>query len=289
MSIDLNAERIPLRTVMDLRGTVTEDASGLTIGRLWGALSEADTGLLRYLDVHLQRQPRHVLVPVGHARLREREGVPTVRLRAALLEDLESIPPFSPDGSDLDDAYERALLQAHGGAFHGERYYAHPSFDHSALYVGEHPIVRSSTVPATEALLPLSEVSGYAVAKGEPDIRGWPVLGAAGGELGRVADLVVDLAHEKVRYAVLEWQPDDRRVLLPVGYLVLHPAREQVTAPALSDEDVASLPSYAGGAVERTDEETVRAILIQQLKGRRRYLAPDFDVRGLQPSDEDAA
>lgn len=289
MSIDLNAERIPLRSVADLRGTVTEDASGLTIGHLWGALAEADTGLLRYLDVQLQRRLRHVLVPVGHARLREREGVATVRLRAALLEDLEAIPPFSPDGEDLDDAYERALLQAHGGAFHGERYYAHPSFDHSALYVGEHPIVRNATMPPGEALLPLSEVSGYGVAKGEPDIRGWPVLGGAGSELGRVADLVVDVACEKVRYAVLESKPGGRRVLLPVGYLMLHPPQEQVTAPALWDEDVASLPSYPGGAVERTDEETVRAILLQQLHGRRRYLAPDFDTRGLQASDQDAA
>lgn len=279
MPIEPDPDRIPLRTVADLRGTVAEDASGLSVGRLWGALSESDTGLLRYLDLQLSSTPRHVLVPIGHARLREREGAPTVRLRAALLEDLESIPPFEED--ELDDPFEHTLLQAHSRAFHGERYYAHPSFDHSSLYAGEHPIVRDGTVPTGEALQPLSELPQYRVARGEPDIREWELVGAMQDRLGIINDLVVDRSCEKVRYVAVTPAGEDRQVLVPVGYLSVEAREGVVAAPALWHDDLVALPGYSGGPVERTDEETIRAMLLEQLRGRRRYQGPDFSLAGL--------
>ena len=282
--MNTNSDRIPLRTVPDLRGTAAEDASGLSVGTLWGALSEADTGLLRYLDLQLQRQARHVLVPIGHARLRETEGVATVRLRAALLEDLESIPALPADPDGFDDGFEHGLLEAHGRAFHGERYYAHPSFDHSGLYAGEHPIVRAGSVEPAESLTPLSELPAYRVARGEPDIRGWPLRGAGGIELGTIRDLVVDRTSEKVRYASLAAAPGGRQVLVPVGYLGIDGEAERVDAPALAEADVLALPGYAGGPVERTDEEAVLAVLREQLRGGRRYLGPDFNPGALDPS-----
>lgn len=279
MPIEPDPERIPLRTVADLRGTVAEDASGLSIGQLWGALSESDTGLLRYLDLQLSRTPRHVLVPIGHARLREQDGTATVRLRAALLEDLESIPAFEED--DLDEPFEHTLLQAHSRAFHGERYYAHPSFDHGSLYAGEHPIVREGTVAAGEALQPLSELPQYRVARGEADIREWELLGTMHDRLGVVHDLIVDVACEKVRYAAVTPAGEERQVLVPVGYLTIEPGNGVVLAPALWHDDLAALPGYSGGPVERTDEETIRAMLLEQLRGRRRYQGPDFSLSGL--------
>lgn len=279
--MNLNSDRIPLRTVPDLRGTVAEDASGLSIGTLWGALSEADTGLLRYLDLQLQRRARHVLVPIGHARLREAEGVATVRLRAALLEDLEAIPAFAPESDGFDEHFEHGLLEAHGRAFHGERYYAHPSFDHSGLYAGEHPIVRAGSVVPGESLTPLGELPQYQVARGEPDIRGWPLRGAGRSVLGTIRDLVVDRSSEKVRYAVLEAASDGRQVLIPVGYLTIDREAERVDGSALAEADVLALPGYAGGQVERTDEEAVLAVLREQLRGERRYLGPDFNPAGV--------
>lgn len=286
--MNTNDDRIPLRTVPDLRGTVAEDASGLSVGQLWGALSEADTGLLRYLDLQLQRQARHVLVPIGHARLREVEGVATVRLRAALLEDLEAIPAY-PAAHPLDETFEHSLLEAHGRAFHGERYYAHPSFDHSGLYAGEHPIVRGASVEPGQSLAPLADLPAYRVARGEPDIRGWSLDGADGTALGTIGDLVVDLAEEKVRYVVLETAGSGRRVLVPVGYLSIDAERGRVGTRALAEADVLALPGYAGGQVDRTDEEAVLAVLRDQLRGGRRYLGPDFNGTGIIRSEQRGA
>jgi hypothetical protein len=268
-------DQIPLRSVPDLRGLAAEDASGLHVGQLWGALAEADTGLLRYLDLQLLRRPRHVLVPIGHARIRTDGPTARVRLRAALLEELETIPAYESDSGTIADPYERALLEAHGRSYHGERYYAHPSFDHSGLFAGDHPIVHATPQPVLAApLVPLAQLPEYRVAADEPDIRGWTLYGADAAALGRVHDLVVDTAAEKVRYVVLDVAGTDRRLALPIGYV--HVAGDRVSAPALTLEDLAALPGWTGGALERTDEEALRAALRERLRGARRYLAPDF-------------
>lgn len=279
MRADPIDDRIPLRSVPDLRGTTTQDASGVSIGKLWGSLAEADTGLLRYLDLQLSSRPRHVLVPIGHARLREQDGVAAVRLRAALLEDLEAIPEYDPELHQLDDEYEHDLLELHGRAYHGERYYAHPSFDHTGLYAGAHPILRESPPAPGDVLLPLSALPGYRVARGEPDIRGWELAGFGESSLGRIADLVVDQDEEKVRYAVVA--TGVRQVLLPVGFLSIDPAASRVRASSLFSDDMAALPGYAGGRVDRAEEEAVRAALLEQLKGHRRYQLPDYSPSAL--------
>ena len=279
MAQNSGEDLVPLRSVPDLRGTATRDASGVMVGPLWGTLAEADTGLLRYLDLQLEGRSRHVLVPIGHARLREQDGSTTVRLRAALLEDLESIPEYDPDAAELDEAFERSLLEYHGRLYHGEYYYAHPAFDHSGLYAGAHPIVRGPPPEPRPALLPLSELPGYQVARDEVDIRGWELAGFAAAPLGRITDLIVDPAAEKVRYVVLA--EGDRQVLLPVGFLAVHKQAGRVTATSLFPADLTALPGYAGGGVDRAVEDSVRAALREQLRGHRRYQLPDFNPQAL--------
>lgn len=165
----VSEDRTLLRSVRDLAGLPVEDAGGLPIGRLYGALAEAETGLLRYMDLSLDALDRHVLVPIGHARVHRQDGGTRVRLRAALLEELQQVPPFPAEAAGLADPFERALLEAYGRTFHGERYYAHPAFDHRGLYAGEHPVVPDTEDAAVSAEpVPLSQATGWRVAAGEP-------------------------------------------------------------------------------------------------------------------------
>lgn len=277
-----------LRVVADLGDLRVEDASGVGIGRTVGALAESASGLVRYLDIGLDKRTKHVLVPVGHARfLREDRELPEVRLRAALLEDLDRIPAFDPATTDLDDPYERALLHAHGRLFHGERYYAHPAYDHAGLFSSQEPLVPTAlgaeehtlTAPeaaheATAALLPLAALEGWEVARGEPDVRGW-TLTAGGEAAGTVAELIVEPARARVRYLAVD-RDAGGRTLLPIGFLRLDHGDEVVTAPGLRSADLAALPEWRGSHVARDLEEAIRDTLDDLLVEERRYLRPDF-------------
>jgi hypothetical protein len=275
-----------LRTVPDLRGLAVEDASGICVGELWGALAETETGLIRYLDLDLAEQERHVLVPIGHARV-QRAGTPgvvpraddavaRVRLRAALLEELQEIPASPPEAGHITDPFERALLEAYGRTFHGERYYAHPAYDHSGIYVGDHPVVPDDGGADAAPLTRLSYLPGWRVATGEPDIRKWPLVLL--GDDGRVPirDLIIDPAARKVRYVVVETTDGAGARLLPIGYLRVDTGAREVRAAGLTTADIDGLPPYDGGGVTRDREERLAAALRRALTGGRRYLLPDF-------------
>ncbi|HEX7119804.1 MAG TPA: PRC-barrel domain-containing protein [Longimicrobiales bacterium] len=272
----------PLRPVPDLGGTPVEDAEGRFAGTLHGALAEEESGLIRYLDVALEGDRRHVLVPLGHARFdRERGGRPHVRLLAATRDELRKIPPYTEE-RPVGAAYGRRVTQAHGRLFHGERYYAHPAFDHRGLYAGEHPIIRGPAIPrALAPLEPMSALPGFEIAEGEPDIRRWP-LHVEGRRIGTIDDLVVDPAEGKVRYAIVGIETEGRQVLLPVGYLRIGIDGDVVDAPALTEADVRALPTYTSPEpIGRDLEQRVRTTLDERLDGDgRHFRRPDYGPAG---------
>lgn len=273
-----------LRPVPDLRGLPVDDVDGKYVGEVYGVLTDADHGLIRYLDVALDESDRHILVPLGHARLeRGLTGRTRARLRAARRSDLREIPAYEPREAELDDPYQRSLLAAHGRVFHGERYYAHPAYDHGGLFAGEHPIERGpGRRPGGRPLELLSDLDEFRVAEGEPDIRGWPLRTCDDQIAGTVRDLVVQPELKTVRYALLA-RHDGQLVLIPVGFLELHPDPEVVTTAKLDLDDILALPPHPGGPVERDQEDRLRDALDQRLDGPRRFDRPDFD--GDVPSD----
>lgn len=272
---DMPHDDAALLPVPDLRGTPVEDATGLSAGELFGALVETETGLVRYLDLSLLDADRHVLIPIGHARVREsdRNGA-CIRLRAALLEELQQIPPYPPDVAHIDDPFERSLLEAYGRTFHGERYYAHPSFDHQGLFAGDHPVVSEEEAEAGLALMRLSYLPGWRVAKGEPDIRDWP-LELDGGGTVRIRDLVVEPAAEAVRYVVVESADGQGARLLPVGLLKVDRSARVVRTDVVTGAELDRLPAYEGGGVARAHEDRLHAAL-RSITGARRYRLPDY-------------
>ena len=95
-----------------------------------------------------------------------------------------------------------------------------------------------------DRVVPLNQLSGYKVADGEPDIRGWDVVAGDGRRLGKVDDLLVDTQANKVRYVDVDVDGDDRHVTVPIGYARLEENRHQVLVDRLGDEQLQALPDY---------------------------------------------
>ncbi|MFW6078297.1 MAG: PRC-barrel domain-containing protein [Gemmatimonadota bacterium] len=272
----------PLRPVVDLAGLPVRDAEGRRAGTVYGSLADARTGLIRYIDIALEDDAgRHVLVPIGHARVeRAPGGGGDVRLRAAVREELKEIPPFTGprDRARLDDDYQRAVLAAHGRFFYGERYYAHPAFDHSGAYAGPHPILTGPVEREERTrLAPLSSLPAFRIPPDEPDIRGWPVHTADGEWTGTVSDLVVDPPERKIRYLVIgERRHEPREVMLPVGLVRIEPATRCVDTPVLTDDDLDTMPAAPGRSITRADERRLLERLEDRLDGARLFERPDF-------------
>jgi uncharacterized protein (TIGR02271 family) len=110
----------------------------------------------------------------------------------------------------------------------------------------------------------LDELSGYKVAQGDPDVRGWDVVADDGRRLGEVKHLIADPAAMVIRYLEVELDPSvsaggDRQTLIPIGAVRLDRARDRVILDALSAVDTVALPTYPGGAnIPRDYENTLR-------------------------------
>jgi hypothetical protein len=67
----------------------------------------------------------------------------------------------------------------------------------------------TATAEAAEGrLVPLSELHNHRITSGDPDVRGWEVMGSDGRRLGRVHDLLVDTGSQRVRYLDMELDHD---------------------------------------------------------------------------------
>ena len=92
--------------------------------------------------------------------------------------------------------------------------------------------------------------SGYEVAKGQPDIRGWEVRDANGQLIGKVNELIFDSRANKVRYMVVnvndskELQLEKRTVMVPIGLAVLEHKYDDVILPNVTPFQLRALPRY---------------------------------------------
>lgn len=265
----------PLISSGDLGGLSTTDVEDRPVGSLFGSLAEVDTGLIRYLDISLHGDSRHVLVPIGHARI-DRDAVPPrVRLRAATFEDLMEIPTFEGDGTTVDRNYQDRLMEAHGRLFYGSRYYAHPAYDHRGLQAGDRSLIGPEDAPPAPQLRPLSELTEFQVADPRKDIRGWGVVDRRSEHVAEVRELLADVVARQVRYVVLSLDEPEREAALPVGYVEIDGAAGEVLTPALTRDDIRLLPAYAD-PLTRQDENRILATLEGRLTGERYYHRPDF-------------
>jgi uncharacterized protein (TIGR02271 family) len=68
--------------------------------------------------------------------------------------------------------------------------------------------VAKNRASADEQLRAISELDNYTIEKGDPDPRGWSVIGPDGERIGTVVDLLVDTAAMKVRQLVVDTAGD---------------------------------------------------------------------------------
>lgn len=270
----------PLTAKPDLAGLAVHDADDLLTGHVFGLLCEAETGLIRFLDIELDGKGRHVLVPVGHARVESSALGPRIRLRAASLDDLERVPAYAADGSWPNPEAAREMLNVHGRFFRGDKYYAHPAYDHRGLYAGEHPIVKEGAKSdrAEPCLESLNESSDFRIAEGEPDVRGWTLVDHTGTAAAEVADIIIDTAALKVRYLVVS-RSDGQKTLVPIGYVEVVAKSKRVIVPGLSAEDLLTFPTFESLPLSREQEDRSREHIERALDARNPFLRVDFSPR----------
>lgn len=109
-----------------------------------------------------------------------------------------------------------------------------------------------------ERVVPLDELSGYAVARGEPDVRGWDVIAGDGRRIGEVDELLVDAEAKKVRFldvcvdeALVPDRETTQRILIPIDSARVLAAEDQVFVDGISSTDVVF---SGGGRRDRGDD-----------------------------------
>jgi len=111
--------------------------------------------------------------------------------------------------------------------------------------------------------------SGYEMAKGEPDIRGWKVINSLNQEIGKVQEVLFDVKSRKVRYLIIyiHGKPINllsRDVIIPVGLAELDEKENLVFLPDVTVGHLASLPEYKKGKITYHTERLIRDVFIPQ-------------------------
>lgn len=113
-------------------------------------------------------------------------------------------------------------------------------------------------------VVPLDELDDFKVAEGDPDVRGWDVMGSDGRRVGEVKNLLIDTAAMKVRYLDVKIDDDlvdtdpQRHILIPVGYARLDRDDDRVYVDEISSADITSIPAYQHEPITRDYETSLR-------------------------------
>ena len=125
----------------DIRGWRVFDADGNAVGDVHDLIADLNALRVRYVDVELdaperpREERRHVLVPIGAARLSA--DVDAITLSGIRSSQLASYPPY--ERGDVSREYERRLRAAMAGPSRPdesseEEFYSHEHFDTSRLW-----------------------------------------------------------------------------------------------------------------------------------------------------------
>ncbi|MGH7504196.1 MAG: PRC-barrel domain-containing protein [Longimicrobiales bacterium] len=241
-----------------------------------------ENGNARYMDIDVGVFRKHVLLPVGQARVDADDDI--VWVTGMTRAQLKDIPEWHHDTDLLDVGYESRLGRAYSDTYRDDRYYDRPEYNATWWHGTEREPPASADVGTRRARLRrLSELDDYEVADDDPDPRGWDVQSADGRSIGRVDELIVEPAAMKARYLDVELDASaleldgNRHVLIPVGFAELDPDDDRVKLNTVRSSDLATLPAHTG-AIERSYEDTLNERYAGGLTSENRYAHPMYRV-----------
>ena len=105
--------------------------------------------------------------------------------------------------------------------------------------------------------------SGFEIADGQPDIKGWDVKDMAGKQIGEIEELIFDTQTRKVLYIIVdlddnELELTDGKVLVPIGLANLDEKEDEVVLAELTAQKLGALPRYEKGKITPATESQIR-------------------------------
>ena len=134
-----------------------------------------------------------------------------------------------------------------------------------------------------ERLVPFSGLKDYKIAKDNPDVLGWRVVGADGESLGMVKDLIVDMKAMKVRYLSVVadrrfFSTDrDQYILVPIGAAALDKKGKKIFVSSIDSKSVSRYPVYDGGLIPDDYEYAVRDTIERSHRDMTTDTSDEFD------------
>ncbi|HSL72811.1 MAG TPA: PRC-barrel domain-containing protein [Longimicrobiales bacterium] len=110
-------------------------------------------------------------------------------------------------------------------------------------------------------LAELEQVPEYAIARDEPDPRGWPVIACDAQQVGIVRTLIVDTGLMRARYFVCELK-NGGYAALPVAYARLDLDSCRVIFDVADARTFHDLPAYRGAPPNPEEAATIDRILV---------------------------
>jgi sporulation protein YlmC with PRC-barrel domain len=107
-------------------------------------------------------------------------------------------------------------------------------------------------------LVSMDDLSGYTVAKGEPDIRGWEVRTLGGRELGEVEDLLVDPQRGEVVMLEVELRGDGVHAEVPLRSVQIDRKRKVVIVDSGDISDGTQGNVRARDRMDPAERENIR-------------------------------
>jgi sporulation protein YlmC with PRC-barrel domain len=108
-------------------------------------------------------------------------------------------------------------------------------------------------------LVSIDDLSGYTVAKGEPDVRGWEVTTLGGRELGAVEDLLIDPERGEVVMLEVELRGDGEvHAEVPIRSVQIDRKRKVVMVDSGDINDGLRHPVRARDRMDEVERENIR-------------------------------